>query len=388
MSVLPWREICPMDERMRFITLVNESEETFAELCERFSISRKTGYKWVKRYEERGVVGLEERGSAAHSCPHRTAGDVLDRIIELRKEHPKWGPKKLRARLVTLGIEAVPAASTIGDALKKHGLIRPRRRRVHPPMHPQPIVATEHPNDTWCVDFKGHFALGDRMRCHPLTITDHTTRYLLKCEGLSKADELGVRPHFERGFREFGLPTRMRSDNGPPFATLGIGGLSALSVWWIQLGITPERIEPGHPEQNGRHERMHRTLKDEVASPPAASMSEQQRAFDRFRRVYNTERPHEALDMKTPDSRYTPSRRAMPEKPRSPEYDDTKKVRKLDDQGRLQIGATKTLVSRLLAREPVGLEQLDEDRWKLYYGPVLLAEITCKNKEVRFEKHR
>src|SRR5262245_42662527 len=255
-----------MDERLLFINMVNESDETFAALCERFGISRKTGYKWVARYEALGPAGLAERRPIAHTFPHRMPDDVLDKVIELRKEHPKWGPKKLRARLGALGVPMVPAASTIGDALKKHGLIRPRRRRVHPPMYPLPLVPTAHPNDTWCTDFKGHFALGDKTRCHPLTISDQVTRYLLKCEGVTNPDTRTVRPHFERAFREFGLPTRIRSDNGAPFASLGAGGLSELSVWWIQLGIVPERIEPGHPEQNGRHERMHRTLKDEVTT--------------------------------------------------------------------------------------------------------------------------
>jgi transposase InsO family protein len=379
-----------MDERVHFISLVNESDETFTELCARFGISRKTGYKWVARYEAGGAAGLAERRPVAHTFPHRIDAELLHQVIELRKERPKWGPKKLRARLEALGVEALPAASTIGDALKKHGLIRPRRRRVHPPMHPLPIVPTSYANETWCVDFKGHFAVGDKTRCYPLTLTDHTTRYLLKCEGLPKSDDVAVRPHFERAFREFGMPTRIRSDNGPPFATPGIGGLSALSVWWIRLGILPERIEPGHPEQNGRHERMHRTLKAEVASPPAASMIEQQRAFDQFRRVYNTERPHESLEMKTPSSRYTPSRRVMPERLSSPEYPETMKVRKLDHLGRLSFAGqpSKTLVSKLIAHEPVGLEPVEEDRWKLYYGSVLLADITLKNKELRFEKQR
>lgn len=379
-----------MDERVHFISVVNESDEDFTAICARFGISRKTGYKWVARYEAGGPAALVERRPVAHECPHRTPEDVVHRIIELRKEHPTWGPKKLRARLETLGLESIPAPSTIGDALKKHGLIRPRRRRVHPPMHAMPIAGTELPNDTWCVDFKGHFAVGDKQRCHPLTLTDHTTRYLLKCEGLEKPDELSVRPHFERAFQEFGLPNRMRSDNGPPFASIGIGGLTALSVWWIKLGIVPERIEPGHPEQNGRHERMHRTLKDEVASPPAASMIEQQRRFDVFRRVYNGERPHEALGMKTPLSRYTASRRAMPARPASPEYPDTVKVRKLDPHGRLHFAGqvSKVAVSPLLGREPVALEPIDEERWRLYYGPVVLAEVTLRNGEVRFEKRR
>jgi putative transposase len=387
---VPWKAVCPMDERVHFVSLVDESEETFSALCERFGISRKTGYKWVKRYEAGGPAALAERRPVAHTFPHRVPDDVLDRLIELRKEHPKWGPKKLRVLLESLGVEMIPAASTIGDALKKHGLIRPRRRRVHPPMYPLPIASTTNPNDTWCVDFKGHFAVGDKSRCYPLTLTDHATRYLLKCEGLSKSDESAVRPHFERAFSEFGVPTRIRSDNGPPFATPGIGGLSALSVWWIRLGILPERIEPGHPEQNGRHERMHRTLKDEVATPPAASLLDQQRAFDRFRRTYNDERPHEALGMKTPASRYTPSRRAWPIAPKSPEYPDAMKVRKLDERGRLQFAshATRTTISPLLAREPVGLEPTNEDQWNLYYGTVLLAEVTLKNKALCLTRKR
>lgn len=387
---MPWKAICPMDERVHFISLVNEADETFTTLCKRFGISRKTGYKWVERYEARGAEGLAERRPVANSCPHRMAKEVLDRVIELRKEHPSWGPKKLRARLESLGLETLPAASTIGDALKKHGLIRPRRRRVHPPMHGLAVAPTEHPNDTWCVDFKGHFALGDKTRCYPLTLTDHVTRYLLKCEALSKTDEAAVRPHFERAFHEFGLPLRIRSDNGPPFATPGIGGLSALSVWWIQLGIAPERIEPGHPEQNGRHERMHRTLKAEGVSPPENSHIEQQRALDRFRRIYNDERPHEALDMKPPTSRYTPSRRGMPVRLKSPEYPDTMKVRKLDGQGRLCFAGqtTRTTVTALLANEPVGIEPLEQDCWNMYYGPVLLAEIRLRGKELRLEKKR
>jgi len=225
-----------MDQRVEFISLVNESDETFKELCERVGISRKTGYKWVARYEERGAAGLAEHRPVAHTCPHRTPAAVLDKLIELRKEHPTWGPKKLRARLETLGVEELPAASTIGDALNKHGLIRPRRRRVHPPMYPMPIVPTAYPNETWCVDFKGHFAVGDKTRCYPLTITDHTTRFLLKCEGLAKADDAAVRPHFERAFRSLdcrresalttGLLSRRQASVGSPRCLCGGSGLA------------------------------------------------------------------------------------------------------------------------------------------------------------------
>jgi putative transposase len=301
-----------------------------------------------------------------------------------------WGPKKLRARLLALGVEAVPASSTIGDALKKYGLVRARRRRVCAPMTAMPMAITTNPNDTWCVDFKGNFALGDKTRCYPLTMTDHVSRYLLKCEALEKTDFAHVQPHFERAFREFGLPWRIRSDNGPPFATPGLGGLSELSVWWIRLGIEPERIEPGEPQQNGRHERMHRTLREDTANPPSPTQMGQQRAFDCFRRIYNQERPHEALDMKPPASMFVPSRRHMPEKPKSPEYPDTMTVRKLDGQGRLRFAGqtTNTTLSALIAREPIGFKSIDEDRWELFYGPVLIAELTLRGKEIRLDRKR
>jgi transposase InsO family protein len=385
---VPWKETCFVHERLRFIALVDASDESFATLCNQFGISRKTGYKWVERYEELGPRGLEERRPVAHTFPHATPPPVIDALLELRKERPTWGPKKLRARLEAMGVAPLPAASTLGELLKKHGLIRPRRRRVYTPPSPSALAPAEQPNDTWCVDFKGHFALGDKSRCHPLTLTDQVSRYLLKCEGLAKPDAPSVRPHFERAFREFGLPERIRSDNGPPFATLGPGGLSALSVSWIKLGIEPERIEPGHPEQNGRHERMHKTLKAEATSPPGQTLADQQRILDRFRHGYNDERPHEALGQKPPASRYTPSRRVMPSKPSSPEYPDTMVVRRIQDTGRLKFGGANTYLSKLLVHEPVGLLPIAEDVWELYYGSVLLAQITVKNKEVQLTKRR
>jgi transposase InsO family protein len=380
--------MCVVDERLRFIALVDESDESFAARCRDFGISRKTGYKWVDRYEELGPGGLDARRPIARSLPHATPVDVIDALVELRKERPTWGPKKLRARLEALGVAHVPAASTIGELLKKHGLVRPRRRRVYTPKTAAVIATAEQPNDTWCADFKGHFMLGDKSRCHPLTVTDHATRYLLKCEGLTKPDDASVRPHFERAFHEFGLPERIRTDNGPPFATQAPGGLSALSVSWIKLGIYPERIDPGHPEQNGRHERMHKTLKAEATVQPESTLADQQRRFDRFRGSYNDERPHESLGQRPPASRYTPSRRAMPSKPSSPEYPDTMSVRRLNDVGKLSFGGRKTYVSKLIANEPVGLLPIADDVWSLYYGEVLLAEITVKNKQVALTKRR
>jgi len=383
---LPWKETCPMDERVRFIAAVNEFDGSFRELCRQFGISPRTGYKWVARYEQFGPAGLEDRPSVAKRLVHATPPEVLERVIELRKEHPTWGPKKLRSWMVDRGLQ-VPAASTVGDLLKRYGLVRPRRRRVRTPPCVEPLAVGSQPNDVWCIDFKGHFALGDKTRCYPLTVTDHASRYLLKCEALAEPTEAAVAVHFDRAFREFGLPDRIRSDNGPPFATKALGGLSSLSVQWIKLGILPERIEPGHPEQNGRHERMHRTLKAETASPPSASMTEQQRTFDRFRRIYNDERPHEALDQKPPMTRFDRSRRTMPSAPKSPEYPDTMQTRRLDPQGRISFrGHNRLTLTKLLANEPVGLDPIDEETWEIFYGPIAIAELRIRSKEVTISR--
>jgi putative transposase len=375
-----------MDERMSFIVAVNESDESFSALCRRFNISRKTGYKRCDRYEELGPRGLEDRPPIARDYPSRVADTLVDIIVATRKEHPFWGPKKLQAWLKEHRPEhAWPAASTMGDVLQRNGLVRPRRRRVRAPMSVDPLAPTHRSNDTWCIDFKGHFALGDKTRCHPLTVTDQYSRYLLKCEGMTEPRFEPVQHHLDLAFREYGLPGRIRSDNGPPFATVGFGGLSQLSVWWIKLGIVPERIEPGQPQQNGRHERMHKTLKEETANPPASSLVEQQRVFDRFRHVFNDDRPHEALKQKTPASQYYSSHRAMPDRPRSPVYPDSMKVRRIDPSGRLTFQGTHQ-VSRCLAGEPVGLEPVDEDTWELYYGPLLIAELHVRNKQARLER--
>src|SRR5580693_546430 len=236
---MPWKETRVMDERMGFIAAVLQQERggNFTQLCERFGISRETGYKWVERYRQQGPEGLRDRKPVPASCPHRTPDAVESRVVELRKQWPSYGPKKLRAMLRERAPElAVPAASTIGDILERNGLIRPRRVRLRVPPSSSPLAHAQQPNDVWCVDFKGHFALGDGSRCYPLTITDAASRYLIKCESVGQPDEAHRRPHFERAFREFGVPGRIRSDNGPPFATKTLGGLSRLSVWWVQLG--------------------------------------------------------------------------------------------------------------------------------------------------------
>ena len=386
---VPWKEICLVKERMSFLTQVNESDESFAALCRQHGISRKTGYKWVNRFEQGQDVSLANRQPLAASHPCRVPDAVVDLIVAARKEHPYWGPKKLKAWLEqTRPEQAWPAPSTIGDKLQEHGLVRPRRRRIRVPMSLDPLAPVGAPNETWCVDFKGHFELGDKTRCYPLTVTDQYSRYLLKCEGLVEPKFEPVKVQFERVFREFGVPQRIRSDNGPPFASVAVGGLSKLSVWWIQLGILPERIEPGQPQQNGRHERMHKTLKQETANPPSRSMVEQQRIFDRFRGVFNDERPHEALGQKPPSSRYCTSARALPSKLEPPAYPTSMKVHRVDASGRLSFFGTYHQLTSVLAGQSVGLEAIDEDTWELFYGPILLAEMHVRNKRARLERVR
>lgn len=382
---MPWKEARVVDERIRFIAEVQEDPRgNFAQLCARFGISRAKGYKWVARYEALGPAGLCDQAPVARSCPHRTADAMVSRITELRKKHPFDGPKKLRVRLIDMGVEGVPAASTIGEIVDRYGLVRPRRYRLHTPPSSEPLAHARAPNEVWCTDFKGHFAC-ENTRCHPLTITDASSRYLIKCEALREPKDEPVRAHFELAFREFGLPARIRSDNGPPFATKALGGLSRLSVWWIQLGIVPERIEPGEPQQNGRHERFHRTLKEQTATPPSLNFATQQLVFDTFRADYNNERPHEALGMKTPASQYEPSSRPMPARLREPEYDASFDVRRVQQNGRIGFRDHKLVLTRLLAGQPVGLRQTDEDEFEIFFGPLLIGYVLVRNAKPRIE---
>ncbi len=384
---MPWKETHVVDERIRFIAALKEDDRrNFTQLCASFGISRAKGYKWLARYNAQGAAGLDDRKSIPGSCPHRTPDSIEDLVVELRKKYPFDGPKKLRSQLIeqhpTL---TIPAASTIGDILKRRGLVRPRRARLRVPPSSSPLGEASEPNTIWCADFKGHFAVGDGARCYPLTITDACTRYLLKCEAVAEPKHPPVREHFERAFREFGLPRKIRTDNGPPFASKALGGLSHLQVWWIQLDVIPERIEPGHPEQNGRHERMHRTLKEQTASPPKATFSEQQRCFDAFRADYNDRRPHEALGQKPPASCYEPSLRAMPDKAREPEYGEDFTVRRVKQNGQFSWNGQHLLAGAPLANQPVGLRQVDEDEWELFYGPVLIGIVLARGDTVRVE---
>ena len=310
---MPWREVCSMEEKLLFVASVLADEASMTELCESFGVSRKTGYKWLLRYREQGLEGLHELPRTPHRVPWAIGEREAEAILKLRRAHPSWGPKKLRALLARREPEqGWPAPSTIGELLRRTGLARARKRRRHAVPNPGPLTSASSANEVWCIDFKGWFRTADHARCDPLTVSDAFSRYLLCAQVLARPDYANCRAQLERLFGEYGLPRVMRSDNGPPFACTALGGLTRLGVWWVKLGIIPERIEPGKPEQNGRHERMHKTLKAETAAPPAAGLAQQQRRFDYFRHQFNQQRPHEALGQRTPAQHYAPSPRQYP----------------------------------------------------------------------------
>lgn len=363
-----------MDERHRFVIEVEGRELPMAELCRRYGISRQTGYTWWERYQESGLEGLEDRSRAPGFHPNQISDRIAEQILHLRRQHKYWGPRKLlaalRKRMPTVGW---PCASSIGALLKREGLTVPRRPRRRTPPYQEPFVGCDQPNRVWCADFKGWFRTGDGERCDPLTISDATTRYLLRCLVVPRTNHEHVRAVFEATFREYGLPEAIRTDNGTPFASRSLAGLSRLSVEWLKLGIRPERIEPGHPEQNGRHERLHRTLKAETAAPPGQNRRAQQRRFDCFKEQYNEERPHEALGQQTPASLYVPSSRLYPARLPEVEYGDEMVVRKVRPSGAMKWNGTEVFVSDVLEGEYVGLLPLDERYYRMYFLRVPLA---------------
>ena len=376
---MPWRSNSPETEQIRFIERWQRGEGTFLELCRAFGISPKTGYKRIHRYETWGWDGLRDLSRAPHRHPNQMGHTVAERLIAARKEHSTWGPKaevpapvgKLVAWLK--GREPLvswPAPSTVGDLLDRTGLVHRRKGRRRTAPWSQPFIQAEHPNDLWCIDFKGWFRTGNGIRLDPLTVEDASSRYLLACHALERPRGPEVRRVLERAFREYGLPRTIRTDNGPPFASVGLGGLSSLSVWWVKLGIIPERIEPGHPEQNGRLERLHRTLKAETASPPQATRQRQQRAFQSFLTCYNQERPHEALDQQPPARRYRPSVHPYPRRVKCPEYEAGTTVRQVRTNGEIKWQGQRVYLSEALIGEPVGLKPLDDRYWSIRFGPL------------------
>lgn len=372
---MPWKETTVLDDRMKFIVMYHSQELSMSDLCREFGISRKTGYKLVERYQLYGPEGLYDLSRAPHTHSNAVTGEVEALIADLRAAHPTWGPRKLRVLLCRNEPDfSIPAASTIGDILHRRGLVTPRkRRRCATYTRPAHLTDPNGPNDVWCADFKGHFALGNSQRCHPFTVSDSHTRMLLRCQALAHPNARAVKPIWVALFREYGLPNAIRTDNGPPFASVGLGGLSELSVWWIKLGIRAERIKPGCPQENGRHERMHRTLKLDAATPPQNDLKAQQRVFDRFRDEYNHLRPHEALSNKTPADLYISSPREFPLRTPKTQYPQAMTTRYVRTNGYIRWKGSMLFLSEILLGETIGLEQLDDRYWSVYFGPQLLA---------------
>lgn len=382
---MPWRKSGPVSERMVFITRLM-SGERMNDLCAEFGISRKTGYKFKDRYDRLGPEGLFDVSRRPLRTPWKTPEPIQELVVALRLEHPTWGPKKLAeiCRRRHPGLR-VPAPSTIGDMLARVGLVRHRRRRRHVPVLGRRLREAPHPNDVWCVDYKGQFRLGNGRYCYPLTITDQASRLIVGCEGFEQINGLCARAVFQDCFSRYGLPQVIRSDNGPPFASRGLFGLTQLNVFWLKLGIVPERIRPGEPQENGQHERMHRTLKDDCIRPAAANLLAQQERFDRFVETFNQVRPHEALGQKPPASVYVPSSRVFrdPDPLEYPLHDD---VRTTDNTGHIRLLRRRrggVFISSALVNERIGIREVEDGRWLLSFASLDLGYLDPAGK--RFE---
>jgi len=382
-------ETCAVDERMRFVMTVESQEESFAAVCRQFGVSRKTGYKWLERYRTDGVEGLADRPRAPLNHPQAIAAAMAERCLSLRRRHPTWGPVKVRAWLERRGSEPeLPAASTIGALFDREGLTVKRRLRRRSPPSSVPFADCEAANDVWCIDFKGWFRTGNGARCEPLTLSDAASRYLLRCQAMARTDTDHVWPVLDAAFREYGLPLRLRSDNGPPFASHGAGGLSRLAVKVIKAGVTPERIAPGKPQQNGRHERMHLTLLQDTATPPARSLREQIERFHAFLRLYNDERPHQALGNDTPAERYVVSPRRFDGVLRTPDYDPEHVVRRVRSNGEIRWQGGTIYISEALVGEPVGLVEGQDGGFTACYGPIVLGVIAHGSDRLRMPNRK
>ena len=373
---MPWRTTTPMTERQRFIDDFHRHHFSMTELCTRYAISRKTGYKWVGRFDQHGRPGLLDRSRAPRNCPHSMPSAVAELLCETRRKHPHWGPRKLldflRPRYPRTDF---PAPSTIGDLFVREGLVKHRVRRtrhLHPGVVP---AAAEQPNDLWTADFKGHFRTADGLYCYPLTVADLHSRMLLGCDALLSANVADTKSRFELLFHQYGLPSAIRTDNGVPFASTGLHGLTQLNVWWMRLGIVHQRILPASPQQNGAHERMHRTLKREATRPARASRRSQQHAFDLFRHEYNHIRPHDSLAGRTPASQYHCSTRLYPHRLPPIEYPGHFQVRFVCNAGTFRFKNRLIFISNPLQQNHIGLEEVDDGLWHIYFANTLLASL-------------
>jgi len=387
---MPWSETCVMEQKVKFIIELLENSYNMTELCNHYGISRKTGYKWFERYHIGGIDALHDISRKPHNHPYEISQEVKDLILSIKRRFPKWGAPKIRNRLERKypKWQHYPAISTIGLFLHKQGLTVHRRRHRKASPTEQPLTNGSYSNQVWCADFKGHFYTQDRSRCNPLTISDHASRYLLCCRHLERMSYELVKMWFERVFRQYGLPEVIRTDNGSPFASRGLGGLSRLSYWWIRLGIHPERIKPGHPEQNGCHERMHKTLKSHTALLPAKTIAAQQRRFDEFCVEYNEYRPHEALSMCTPFECYKRSVREFPSRLPPLSYPDNMQVRHVRSHGDILYLGKRLFTTESLSGEYVGIERVEDDKSMLWYCNYPLGEIDHRSWQIKAIKSR
>jgi len=372
---MPWRETSPMEQRLEFVRDYETGLFTMTELTSQYRISRKTGYKWLGEYEARGVLGLQDRSRRPHHSPHATDPELVETLMTLRRRHPRWGAKKLLAVAARRDPQAEwPSRSTVCTWLKQRGLVTARRRRTLAAYAPaSTLTVPTAVNHVWTTDFKGEFRTGDGRYCYPLTLRDGFSRFVLRCDAFLGRTTDATRCRFERAFREYGLPDRIRSDNGGPFASPGLARLSQLSVWWIRLGIIPERIAPGHPEQNGSHEQFHSVLKAETARPPAPNCTAQQQRFRRFVRQYNEERPHEALADQPPASCYAASRRSLPARVQPVDYPGHMEVRLVSSNGCASWNSAPLFVATALAGQHVAFEEINDGLWTLHFATVALA---------------
>ena len=381
---MSWNRTDPMLERCKLITAYDSGLYSVGELADRYRVSRKTVSKWLERFQREGATGLLERNRAPKSSPTRTDPRLVEQILRLRCQHPTWGARKLRVLLEREqpGI-VLPAPSTIAAILAQHGLVekRPPRRRPQPVSH-RPQLEAPAPNAVWCVDFKGEFRLGTGPYCYPLTLTDAYSRFVLGCYALPATAHAATKRCIERLLRDYGLPLAIRSDNGTPFVSRSIGGISRLNVWWMKLGIIHQRIQPGHPEQNGRHERMHRTLKAETTRPPAESMRAQHERFQQWRQQFNSERPHEALNYQTPAAVYHCSARTYPERLPTPAYAGHCQVRRVSSDGTFGFDARHLFLSTVLAGEAIALEEVDDGVWNILFFDHLLGKYDQRSKRI------
>jgi transposase InsO family protein len=384
---MPWAQADPMSERLRFVIAARKHKATFTSLCAAFGVASKTGYKWLHQFEAAGPDGLQDRSRRPKSNSRAIAPEVVERLIQLREELPTWGPKKLVVELETEGGWDVPAASTVGELLKRRGLVNPRKLRMRNKRpRTEPLRHADKPNAVWSMDFKGWFRLGDGTRCDPLTVTDAFSRYLLCCKGGTLGGggvSREVWAALVRAFREHGLPDAMRVDNGQPWAApKGELGITKLAVRILKLDIVLERIAPGKPQENGRHERFHLTLQQETARPPEKNMRAQQQRFDAFGRVYNERRPHEALEQRTPASVYVPSPRRFPARIEEPEYPSWYEVVTQNQSGVVSFRGHRYYISGATRGERVGFVEVEEGCFEVHFCKLLLGRIHTAHPEL------